>query len=309
MFLRNLLLGLGALFVVAGIALAVIWMQQIGSPPGQPEPGTAEEGPPPGSMSVLVAAGAIPAGTLLRPPDFGWKAIEAGEVRPGNLLEGQITETALTGSITRRDFADGEALLASELVMPNDRRFLAAVLKPGMRAASISVDASQSASGLVLPGDFVDVILTQNLGDASGPSRKSVGETVLRDLRVVAVGTSLSAQPEAALPEGVVPATAANIPKTVTLELNESQAETLFVATQLGLLQLSVRPLEKVSQSALDDRPASPTWASDVSPALDELSGNGAPITLSTIEGSIRRPPAPPSSASRKTRQSTRSTP
>ena len=309
MFLRNLLLGLGALFVVAGIALAVIWMQQIGSPPaGQPEPGTAE-GPPPGSLSVLVAAGTIPSGTLLRPPDFGWKTIKAGEVRPGNLLQGQITEAALTGSITRRDFADGEALLASELVMPDDRRFLAAVLKPGMRAASISVDASQSASGLVLPGDFVDVILTQNLGDASGPSRKSVGETVLRDLRVVAVGTSLSPQPESVLPEAVVPATQANMPKTVTLELNESQAETLFVATQLGLLQLSVRPLEKSSQPGSDDRQESPTWASDVSPALGELTGNGAPMVGSTIESSIRRPPARPSSMSRKIGRSPRSAP
>ena len=307
MFLRNLLLGLGALFVVAGIALAVIWMQQIGSPPGQPEPATAE-GPPPGSLSVLVAAGPIPSGTLLRPQDLGWKTIAAGEVVPGNLLEGQITETALTGSITRRDFAEGEALLASELVMPNDRRFLAAVLKPGMRAASIPVDESQSASGLVLPGDFVDVILTQNLGDASGPSRKSVAETVLRNLRVVAVGTSLTAQPDAALTDVIVSTTAASMPKTVTLELTESQAETLFVATQLGLLQLSLRPLETIDQPDPADRQASPTWASDVSPALDELPSNGAPAIQSTIEGSIRRPPASPSSMSR-TRQLTRSAP
>jgi hypothetical protein len=82
MFLRNLLLGLGALFVVAGIALAVIWMQQIGSPPpGQPEPGTAE-GPPPGSLSVLVAASTIPSGTLLRPPDFGWNSASGSPIPP-----------------------------------------------------------------------------------------------------------------------------------------------------------------------------------------------------------------------------------
>jgi Flp pilus assembly protein CpaB len=153
------------------------------------------------------------------------------------------------------------------------------------------------------------VILTQNLGDASGPSRKSVGETVLRDLRVVAVGTSLRPQPDTVLPDAVVPATQANMPKTVTLELNESQAETLFVAAQLGLLQLSVRPLEKSSQPGRDNRQESPTWASDVSPALGDLSGNGAPIAGSTIESSIRRPPARPSSMLRKTGQSPRSAP
>ena len=116
-------------------------------------------------------------------------------------------------------------------------------------------------------------------------------------------------QPESVLPEAVVPATQANMPKTVTLELNESQAETLFVATQLGLLQLSVRPLEKSSQPGSDDRQESPTWASDVSPALGELSGSGAPNSGSTIESSIRRPPARPSSMSRKIGRSPRSAP
>ena len=71
----------------------------------------------------------------------------------------------------------------------------------------------QSASGLVLPGDRVDVILTQNLGDGTGdPKRETVGETVLRNLRVIAVGTSLgprcrSATPEAAafIPDAMCP--------------------------------------------------------------------------------------------------------
>lgn len=296
MFFRNFLLALGALFVLAGLALAVFWLGQVGGPnvvassePGKPEPVTTS------SQSVLVAARSIPSGTLLRPTDIAWKDIKAGELRPGNLLRGQMSETALQGTITRRDFADGEALLASELVMPGDRRFLAAVLTPGSRAASISVDAPQSASGLVLPGDRVDVILTQNLGDGTGdPKRKTVGETVLRNLRVIAVGPSLGGQVKVATPETPAFIPDANVPKTVTLELSERQAETLFVATQLGALQLSVRPLEGASQVTHDDRRGQPTWASDVSPALSELKVKAEPPepSGSTIETSIRRPPA-----------------
>jgi pilus assembly protein CpaB len=295
MLFRNFLLALGAAFVLAGLALGIFWLRQIGSPEvASSGPGTAQT---PNGQSVLAATRSLASGTLLRPTDIGWRDIKGGELRPGNLLRGQISETELLGTITRRDFADGEALIASELVMPGDRRFLAAVLTPGSRAASISVDAPQSASGLVLPGDRVDVILTQNLGDGAGdPKRKSVGETVLRNLRVIAVGPSLGPQAKPATPETAAPTPEGNVPKTVTLELGERQAETLFVAAQLGALQLSVRPLEGTSQASVDRRNGAPTWASDVSPALKELKVTVQPPepSGSTIESSIRRPPARP---------------
>ena len=55
------------------------------------------------------------------------------------------------------------------------------------------VDASQSSSGLILPGDRIDVILIQSFGDTVEPSRKEVAETVLVDVRVIAVDQSLNA--------------------------------------------------------------------------------------------------------------------
>jgi pilus assembly protein CpaB len=300
MFFRNFLLALGAVFVVAGLALSVVWLRQVGTEPVAPSGPSAEravEEPAPSGQAVLAAKGAIPAGTLLRPSDMSWKPVNADDVRPGHLVKGQIGETDLAGGITRRDFADGEALIAGELVLPGDRNFLAAALRPGSRAVSISVDAPQIASGLILPGDRVDVILTQNLGDGAGgdPKRKSVGETVLRNLRVVAVGQSLSGQtktPEVLQAPG--PATAdAVVPKTVTLEVNEREAETLFVATQLGGLQLAVRPLVGTGEMAAELQRAAPTWASDVSPALNEIKVRAAKeASGSTIESSIRRPPA-----------------
>ena len=66
------------------------------------------------------------------------------------------------------------------------------------------------------------------------------------------------------------------------------------MATQLGALQLSVRPLEGANQVSHDDRRREPTWAYDVSPALGELKVKADPPdpSGSTIESSIRRPPA-----------------
>ena len=135
---------------------------------------------------------------MLQPEDIAWKQIEPQELKPGNMVRGQVAESEFLGASTRRDLANGEPLAASDLLKLSDRRFLAAVLKPGARAISISVDAAQSASGLILPGNHVDVILTQNLGEVTGEGkRKVVAETILQDVRVIAVDQAINPQAKA----------------------------------------------------------------------------------------------------------------
>jgi pilus assembly protein CpaB len=284
MFVRNLLLVIGILSLLAGIALSVVWFNQMGRP--------AIETPALARMAVLVATHPVPAGTLLRPEDIRWKDIGPNEIKAGNLVRGQVSELEFIGAITRRPFAADESLVASDLVKPSERQFLAAVLKPGTRAVSISVDAPQSAAGLILPGDQVDVILTQSFGESvADTSRKSVAETVLRNVRVIAVDQALStpARPTTA-PRGAFTAES-RVPKTVTFELTEQQAERLYVAAQLGRLQLSVRPLEVPADAAAQAvREGGATWASDVSPALNEIARHKSQ-SGSTVEGSVRRPP------------------
>ena len=284
MFIRNLLLIIGLLCLLGGVALSVVWFSQIGD-------GTAEA-PPATRPAVLVAMHSVPTGTLLRPEDIGWKELRPNEISAGHLVRGQVSEREFVGAITRRAFAADEALVASDLVKPSERQFLAAVLKPGNRAVSISVDAPQSAAGLILPGDQVDVILMQSFSDPSAdPGRKSVAETVLRDVRVIAVDQSLStAARPAAAPRGAFTAES-RVPKTVTFEVTERQAQRLFVATQLGRLQLAVRPLEVRDAAGTEDKSEPrPTWAADVSPALNELARKH-PQSASTVENSVRRAP------------------
>jgi len=305
MYLRNILLALGAFFVLAGIGLLVAWMGQRSAGP------VITESPPVVRPATLAAARAIPAGTLLRKEDLYWKEVGPGEVGPGVVLRGQASEEDFYGAVNRRDLKEGEPLIVSEIVKSNDRRFLAAVLKPGERAISIAVDATQSVAGLILPGDRVDVILIQSFAEnLNNWGRRAVSETVLRDARVIAIDQSLGQQPDpAAAARGPV-GSDARIPKTITLALPEQKAEALMVALQLGKIQLAVRPLEQTGV-ALEQR-ASPVWASDVSPALDQMdkragaqpavapgvvagarkcSGDDS-VTGSTLECLIRRPPA-----------------
>src|SRR5262249_2798845 len=140
------------------------------------------------TKSVLVATRALPAGTLLRAGDMAWEDVPANAVVGADITRGSAAETDFLGAATRRAFAAHQPLAASDLAKPGDREFLVAALAPGMRAVSINVDAVQSTSGLVLPGDRVDIVLTQSFGgDHVDYAHRTVGETVLRDLRVIAV--------------------------------------------------------------------------------------------------------------------------
>jgi len=290
MLVRNALLALGALCLAGGIVLSVLWYQQLAVRAAKP----AE----PLRPAVLVTTHDVAAGALLRPEDMTFKEVPPSEVTAGALVRGQVPSAEFVGAVTRRAFAADEHLNAADLVRPSDRQFLSAALKPGMRAVSIAVDSPQSASGLILPGDQVDVILTQSFGETVGDAAKrTVAETVLRNVRVIAVDQSLSTTGKApAVPQhGAVTADATRAPKTVTFEVTEREAERLFVAAQLGHLQLSVRPLEIARTPEPAPQPIPPVWASDVSPALKEIPrGPAAAQATSPVEASIRRPPAAP---------------
>ena len=290
MLFRNALLILGVICIVSGLALGYAWVTSQDTPV-EVVPEVRAPEPQAAKIAVLSASHDIASGTLLQQGDMLWKDVAPLEIRPGNLVRGQASEAEFVGALAKRDFASGEALISGDLLKHNDRRFLAAALKPGNRAISIPVDASQSAYGLIEPGNYVDVILTQTLGDQSGDARrKVVAETILQNIRVIAVDQALTQQVKAsAVPQ--FPAEP-RLPKTVTLELTKQQAETVFVALQLGRLQLSVRSIEEVSGGAADraeQRP--PTWASDVSAALKDMPRAPLQPSTSSLEGAVRRPP------------------
>jgi pilus assembly protein CpaB len=108
---------------------------------------------------------------------------------------------------------------------------------------------------MMFPGDHVDVMLTQNFKNDDAPlTRRSVSETVVDNLRVLAIDKS--AKPGA----GAI---------SVTLELLPQQAEKVNVAQELGKLSLTLRSLDEPGIAASPAIAQPPTWAGDVSPALN----------------------------------------
>jgi pilus assembly protein CpaB len=304
MFLRNVLLAIGAVFVLAGVGLMIVWFGQVRNPPAVVE--TRVVAP---QQAVWVAKRKIPVGKQLEKDDITPKEVGPGEVPPhDNILLGQ--ETEFFGMSSQRDIAVGEQLIASDFINPCRK------LEPpqGYRAVSIFVDPAQSVAGLVVIGDYVDVLLTQSFGDnVTDPGRKTVGETVLRDVRVIAIDQTLCPPSAIAATTLGAAGTEARTPKTVTLALKGQEAEKLMVAGKLGTFQLAlVRPLESADAAQPEEkRKTKPVWASDVSPALVEIAlppplrlppvaGAAAappalvtcnPITGSTLDGNVRCPP------------------
>jgi pilus assembly protein CpaB len=296
--LRYILLSFGAVFVLGGVAILVVWFGQARQAP------EAAAIPAEIRTTVMTAAHAIPKGTFLRQDDLKPKDLGPDEhLQPGSVVSGQ--EKDLLGALSRRDFAEGEPLVASDFIKPSDRNFLAAVLEPGSRAISIFVDAAQSVAGLALQGDYVDVILIQSFEDkiTVDPRRKTAGETVLHGVRVIAIDQSL-ALPQGGLISAVAGTADARIPKTVTLEVSERQAEKLLVASKLGSFQLTLLPLTAAAVDPIEDeRNAKPVWASDVSLALDEVAHRepvkiGGPPAKAEVPQPPPPAPCPPSTGS-----------
>ena len=94
----------------------------------------------------------------------------------------------------------------------------------GTRAVSIGVDPVSGVSGLIWPGDHVDVILTQELENAPVATGCS-SETILTNVRVIAHRPG--DRPGRAASGSEV---AGKLARTVTLQVDRDQAEKLAVA-------------------------------------------------------------------------------
>lgn len=281
MFLRLLVV---VSLVLSATGLGILALQLI-QPSGNPQQVARVEAPPvvapPPKVRMIVAARPLSIGTLLKDEDFRETEVGADAVPEGAFTSGTASLAELRGALLRRFIDPNQPVIATDVLRPRDRGFLAAVLRPGTRAIAIGVDAVTGTAGLIWPGDEVDLILTQNLQQqlGQGPEsagRRVVGETILSAVRVIAVDQQIS--------HSGTDATAARVvARTVTLEVTPEQAERLAVAVQLGRISLAVRSIEGVPE-ATGPRP-SLVFGSDVSSALTGPQAPSPATRMRIIQG------------------------
>jgi pilus assembly protein CpaB len=246
-----------AIITVLVFATAALGLIAYNASLPKPAAPVAQQTPVAPTISYLVAAHALPAGALARDEDF---AARPGAGPSGAIVDSPEARAELRGSLVRR-FLDANAPITSDDVLrPRDRGFLASVLAPDTRAVSIKVDAESGVSGLIWPGDRVDVVLTQ-VNDKADAAHRTLSETVLRNVRIIAIDQDIVQGAKDTKDNG---AAAAKDTRAVSLELAPDEVKTIAVAKDLGKLSLAVRAAEE-RRSAVE---SGTMFGCDVSPEI-----------------------------------------
>jgi len=217
---------------------------------------------------VRVAAADLPQGLLLRETDLSWKAVPHDSAPSGALIDTPASSADFKGSVLRHAVTANTIILSSDTLSPSSPGFLAAALKPGMRAVSVGIDDVSGNAGLIQPGDFVDLLLTQQIDSAGGSNAGHTysAETVVSRVRVLAVGSEYQ-RPKS-------DSEANEHARTVTLEVLPETAQVVSVASRLGSLSLALRSFAVSDRSQVEgsttvaEPTLPPVYSTQVSRAL-----------------------------------------
>jgi len=218
----------------------------------------------------LVAARPLKAGTLSRDDDFRSEPLDS--VPSGAIRDTTDDRNRLLGSLVRKNLDTGSPITSENVLPRGDRGFLASVLEPGTRAISIKVDAESGVSGLIKPGDYVDVVLTQVAANAD-VARRALSETLLQNVRIIAIDQEIV--------QGGGPniAMAAKVAQTVSLQLAPEQVKKIAVAKNLGSLSLAMRSAVELGNTA-DNRTISSCDVSAEIARQNAIAGQSAAVVV-----------------------------
>lgn len=194
---------------------------------------------------ILVAASDMPMGTVINANNTEWLKWPKDEVPEGfieeNADENPLDKITNEKHLARRGFVKGQPITWERLYQSEDPGFLRGALTPGMRAIAVRTAADNAASGFILPNDRIDLMLTHSMavqlrnriGEEQVPAIETTSETILTDLRVLAVDQRVSEF------EG-----GAAVGKTILLEVTPEQAQIIETAKVMGTLTLVLRSAE-----------------------------------------------------------------
>lgn len=211
-------LGLMLLALSLALGAAATWGLRLLS--GSPAEASA---PAPPQGSVVVAARPIGYGEALTPAALRIQPWPAGAAP-----QGAFRSVAELGGPTRYALAPiavNEPILRQKITGAGGRATLSGLIRPGLRASAIRVDDVMGVAGFVLPGDFVDVLVTRKAGEDLMRT-----DILLRGVRVLAVDQMASATRNDPL-----------VARAATIEVSPEQAQKLALAAAVGSLSLALR--------------------------------------------------------------------
>ena len=260
---KNLLIVLAGGFVIAIIVALIV---QAGM---NKEPQVADAN----TVQILAASKNISMGSKIDATDMKWQAGPETAVFTGAIVrEGEQSETDALEGRASRDIASGEPLTLNSVLSTNGGNIVASSLEPGKRAIAIRVSPESMVGGFVNPGNHVDVILTHRIRLSGGDKslmRDTVNqfatETVLENVRVLAIDQRATNTDE----------DKAKVGRTVTLEVSAPEAEKVAIASEMGDLSLSLRPVGDTSRGVTESGVTTDVGVSRVLQEMTKRSNEG----------------------------------
>jgi pilus assembly protein CpaB len=217
----------------------------------------------PADTAVVVAKADIPARTIVTQSMVEVKLVPAENAAP--LAFSSLEQ--VVGQATRFPVTVGEQVLSSKVVALSGNsaavsRSLSFVIPEGRRAFSISADEVMNAGGLVLPGDYIDIVVLYDVQfrgtDGVETVESYVVQHLMQNIEVLAVAQVIVDVVESPNGEGSgstnssgasdtqrvrnSEAKANHEAVTVTLALTPEEAQRLYLAEANGKVRLAVRP-------------------------------------------------------------------
>ncbi len=191
-------------------------------------------------QKVLVAMNDLRAGSLITPDVLRWADWPEATINPGYFTQEVAPDAmeTISGSVVRVATYADEPILPQKIVQKGETGFMAALLKPGFRAAAVEISPESASAGFILPDDRVDVILTQEIEFTNGETleERTVTSTILENVRILAIDQSFGDM------DGIPTLTGS----TATMELTSRQAELMALAARSGTVSLTLRSVADV---------------------------------------------------------------
>lgn len=178
------------------------------------------------TVERIVAAYDLPAGTQLGPEHLALRPFPAAMVSSDSLPPARFSE--LTGTVLRVPLRGGDPVLEVHATNQVQTAF-SSHLSTGRRAITMPVDAINSVSGLLQPGDLIDLYVSFEY------QRRHITAPLLQGVLVLATDadTQFVQQPDHARKRAYA---------TVTLDASPEDAVKLVAARQGGTITAVLRP-------------------------------------------------------------------
>lgn len=214
-------------------------------------------------VNVVVAKQSVPPGT-----ELGNDAVAARQVPREFLHRDAIAAeewARLSHRTTRHAVTAGAPILRSQLTGPNGERFTD-LIDQGKRALTFPVDQISSISGMLAPGDHIDVLMTLRR------ERLPVTIPLMKNTEVMATGTQTD----------VDPLQRRNY-STVTIMADPEQAAKIIYAQEVGTLRVVLRAAgdigdgwpERMTLARLLNEPEPPSPVARFHRSVEVIVGGG----------------------------------